>query len=49
MLIITQWGERHFAPPVPDTRTRDRVSGNDFLQLKNLPGVRNALCPGVRN
>jgi len=42
-------GERHFALPVPDTRTRNRVSGNDFLQLKNLPGVRNALCPGVRN
>ncbi len=42
-------GRETFRTTCPGHPTRDRVSGNDFLQLKNLPGVRNALCPGVRN
>jgi hypothetical protein len=42
-------GELRFAPPFPNTRTRVRMFGNEFLSSKFMTAVRKHLYAGDRN
>ena len=41
--------QRHFALGIPNSRTCDRVFGNDFYRKKFMTVVRKHLCTGDCN